>query len=88
MGAATWAEDDLFVAGGVGAIDVVVAGGLAMEAFREDFAVFRRVDWDGDAFVENVEFSLPVTVGELLSVLVDAAVELVDVGEAFFLEKA
>lgn len=83
MDTAVCTDGDLFVAGYVCAVDVVVARGLAVDAVGEDFAVFRGVDWDGDAFVENVEFAFPVCIGELLAVHMHAAVELVDVFEAF-----
>lgn len=87
MDTTVWTDGDLFVAGYVCAVDVVVAGGLAVDAVGEDFAVFWGVDWYSNAFVEHIEFAFPVVVGELLAVHMHAAVELVNVFESFVFEE-
>lgn len=58
-----------------------------METLRQDFAVLRCVDWNSDSFIKNVKFAFPVGIRELLAVDVNAAVELGNVFESFFLEK-
>jgi len=58
-----------------------------VETLRQDFAVLRCVDWNSDSFIKNVKFAFPVGIRELLAVDVNAAVELGNVFESFFLEK-
>lgn len=59
-----------------------------MYTVGKDFAVFRCVDGDGDAFVENIEFAFPIVVGKLLTIDVYSTVELIDVFESFVFQKS
>src|SRR5665647_421021 len=85
-GDAARADDELFPAGQVAAVEHVLRRFAAGRAAPDDRGVVAEVD--GHPLVEHVERAVPeAVVAERLAVAHDAAVELVDLAEAAFLHQ-